>query len=205
MSGESKPPAGELEPNAGGESEASQPTPERVAELEAELAQLTASHQRLAADFENFRRRKGQEGEELARYGSAALLQALLPAFDNLERAVSHIPVEASGGLAEGLRLTVKQLEEGLASQGVRRIAAEGQPFDPRFHEAVLSVPAGEAQPGTVVAELLPGFTLHDRVVRPVQVSVAEASAVPLPQKGPRSRSAKSPSSAVDSSEELAN
>ncbi|MGA2873036.1 MAG: nucleotide exchange factor GrpE [Candidatus Dormibacteria bacterium] len=201
MSGEPKPPAGELEPSLRGEPEASSPGPDRVAELEAELTQLTASYQRLAADFENFRRRKGQESAELVRYGSAALLEALLPALDNLQRAVAHIPVEEASGLTEGLRLTVKQLEEGLASQGVLRIAAEGQPFDPRLHHAVLTVPAGEVEPGTVVAELVPGYTLHDRVVRPAQVTVAEGSADPVPHRASRSRSARSPGPAVDSSE----
>lgn len=201
MSGEPKPPAGEFEPSLRGEPEASSPGPDRVAELEAELTQLTASYQRLAADFENFRRRKGQESAELVRYGSAALLEALLPALDNLQRAVAHIPVEEASGLTEGLRLTVKQLEEGLASQGVLRIAAEGQPFDPRLHHAVLTVPAGEVEPGTVVAELVPGYTLHDRVVRPAQVTVAEGSADPVPHRASRSRSARSPGPAVDSSE----
>ena len=201
MSGEPKPPAGEFEPSLRGEPEASSPGPDRVAELEAELTQLTASYQRLAADFENFRRRKGQESAELVRYGSAALLEALLPALDNLQRAVAHIPVEEASGLTEGLRLTVKQLEEGLASQGVLRIAAEGQTFDPRLHHAVLTVPAGEVEPGTVVAELVPGYTLHDRVVRPAQVTVAEGSADPVPHRASRSRSARSPGPAVDSSE----
>jgi len=156
----------------------------RVAELEAELAKLNATYLRLAADFENHRRRKAQESEEQARYGAVALLQALLPGLDNLARAVSHIPAEAKDGLAEGLRLTLKQLQEALASQGIRRIESVGAPFDPRLHDAVLTVPAGGAQPGTVVAELAPGYQIHDRVVRPAQVSVAEAGPEPAPRKG---------------------
>ncbi|MGA7173508.1 MAG: nucleotide exchange factor GrpE [Candidatus Dormiibacterota bacterium] len=147
----------------------------RVAELEAELAKLNSTYMRLAADFENHRRRKAQETEEQARFGSLALLQALMPGLDNLTRAVSHIPEEAKDGLAEGLRLTVKQLEDALASQGIRRIESVGVAFDPRLHDAVLTVPVGGVPPGTVVAVLAPGYQIFDRVVRPAQVSVAEA------------------------------
>jgi molecular chaperone GrpE len=160
----------------------------RVAELEAELAKLNATHMRLAADFENHRRRKAQESAEQARYGSVALLQALLPGLDNLARAVSHIPAEAKDGLAEGLRLTLKQLEEALASQGIRRIESVGAPFNPRLHDAVLTVPAGATPPGTVVAELAPGYQIFDRVVRPAQVSVAEAGPDPASAKVPASQ-----------------
>jgi molecular chaperone GrpE (heat shock protein) len=168
--------------------------PDRVAELEADLAQLSATYRRLAADFENYKRRKGQEGEELARYGAAALLQALLPALDNLDRAASHIPDDAADGLAEGLRLTVKQLEQALASQGIRRIASVGEPFDPRLHNAVLTVPADGAQPGTVVAVLAPGYLIHDRVVRPAQVSVAETGpAAPVRKSSERRTGPKTP------------
>jgi len=155
-----------------------------MAELEAELEKLNATYLRLAADFENHRRRKAQEGEEQARYGSIGLLQALLPGLDNLARAVAHIPAEAKDGLAEGLRLTAKQLDDALASQGIRRIESVGQPFDPRLHDAVLSVPAGDATPGTVVAELAPGYQIFDRVVRPAQVSVAEGQPDPTPSRG---------------------
>jgi molecular chaperone GrpE len=185
------------DPEVGAETKASLPSssagPDRLAELEADLAQLNATYRRLAADFENYKRRKGQEGEELARYGAAALLQALLPALDNLDRATSHIPADAADGLSEGLRLTVKQLEEALASQGIRRIASVGEPFDPRLHNAVLTVPAEGAQPGTVVAVLAPGYLIHDRVVRPAQVSVAETGPAAPVRKSPERRASPKP------------
>jgi molecular chaperone GrpE len=188
------------DPEVGAEAKTSLPEvspsgPDRMAQLEADLAQLSATYRRLAADFENYKRRKGQEGEELARYGAAALLQALLPALDNLDRAASHIPDDAGDGLAEGLRLTVKQLEQALASQGIRRIASVGEPFDPRLHNAVLTVTADGAQPGTVVAVLAPGYLIHDRVVRPAQVSVAETEpAAPARKSSERRTGPKSPS-----------
>ncbi|MGC1184844.1 MAG: nucleotide exchange factor GrpE [Candidatus Dormiibacterota bacterium] len=189
-------PTGE-EPKPSPDADSSPPvTAERLAELERELAQVNSTYLRLAADFENYRRRKAQEIEENARYGTVGLLQALLPGIDNLARAVSHIPADAKDGLAEGLRLTIKQFEDGLASQGIRRIPAVGEVFNPRLHDAVLTVPAGEAQPGTVVAELAAGYQVHDRVVRPAQVSVAEAVADPSeadvkPPRGGASQTAK--------------
>lgn len=153
----------------------------QVAQLTLDLEQTKAAYQRLAADFENYKRRKAQESQDLARYGSAALLRAILPALDNLSRAVAHLDADVSSGVSEGLRLTLRQLEEALASQGVERIAAVGRPFDPRLHEAVTTVPAAGVARDTVVDELLPGYQIHDRVVRPAQVSVAQPEASPAP------------------------
>jgi molecular chaperone GrpE len=147
-----------------------------VEELAAELERSRGAYQRLAADFENYKRRKVQETQELARYGSASLLKALLPALDNLSRAVAHIDPEASDGLSEGLRLTVRQLDDALAAEGVQKVASVGQPFDPRLHDAVASAPGEGLERDTVVAEFLPGYQIHDRVVRPAQVSVAQAT-----------------------------
>jgi molecular chaperone GrpE len=145
-------------------------------QLRQELEQAKASYQRLAADFENYKRRKAQEAQDLARYAAASLLTAILPALDNLSRAVAHIDPEAKDGLSEGMRLTVRQLQEALSSQGVERVPAVGSPFDPRIHDAVSTVPGEGLERDTVVAELLPGYRLHDRVVRPAQVTVAHAS-----------------------------
>ncbi len=155
-------------------------------ELERELEQTKSAYQRLAADFENYKRRKTQETQDLARYGSAALLAAILPALDNLARAVAHIDPGAQDGLSEGLRLTLRQLEEALLSQGVEKVASVGERFDPRVHDAVSTVAGEGVDHDTVVAELLPGYRLHERVVRPAQVTVAQASPpVPFGQGNP--------------------
>jgi molecular chaperone GrpE len=159
-------PTGDGEPEVQGPDAIAPEAPDPVAELE----RTRESYLRLAADFENFKRRRAQEAQEQARYGAAGLLRAILPVLDNLERALSHIPEDAADGLAEGLRLTVRQLEEALRSEGVARIPAVGEPFDPRLHEAVTTVPGQPA--GQVVSEYLPGYRLHDRVVRAAQVAV---------------------------------
>ena len=160
------------EPTGDGEPEAQDPdaVAAEARDPVEELERTRESYLRLAADFENFKRRRAQEAQEQARYGAAGLLRAILPVLDNLERALSHIPEDAADGLAEGLRLTVRQLEEALRSEGVERIPAVGEPFDPRLHEAVATMPGQPA--GQVVAEYLPGYRLHDRVVRAAQVAV---------------------------------
>ena len=159
-------PTGEDEPEVQGTEAVPTEAPDPVEELE----RTRESYLRLAADFENFKRRRALEAQEQARYGAESMLRAILPVLDNLARALSHIPEDASDGLAEGLRLTVRQLEEALRSEGVGRIPAVGGAFDPRLHEAVATVPGQPA--GQVVSEYLPGYRLHDRVVRAAQVAV---------------------------------
>lgn len=178
--------------------------PLQIGELEAELSRVNANYLRLSADFENFRRRKAQESQELARYGAAPLLEALLPALDNLARAVGHIPEEAKDGVSEGLRLTLRQLQEALEAQGITRIPAVGERFDPRLHDAVMSVTDSAQAPGMVVAELLPGYLLHDRVVRPAQVSVAAGEEPPgeAPAKPGRSGRPRAQSNGIESAPE---
>ena len=172
--------------DADGEAEA--PGPDDVlAEAQDQSEELERSREaylRLAADFENFKRRRAQEAQDQLRYGAAGLLRAILPVLDNLERALGHIPDDASDGLAEGLRMTARQLEDALRSEGVERIPTVGEPFDPRLHEAVATVP-GHPE-GQVVAEYLPGYRLHDRVVRAAQVAVGGGAMAEL---GPGSAS----------------
>ncbi len=169
------PSADELAENTDADAGGAATDPDR-ARLQEELEQARATYQRLAADFENYKRRKAQETQELARYGASALLTAILPALDNLARAVAHLDQDAHDGLSEGLRLTMRQLEEALASQGVSKVAAVGERFDPRLHDAVARVPGEGLEHDTVMSELLPGYLVHDRVVRPAQVTVAQGS-----------------------------
>ncbi|MGC8473956.1 MAG: nucleotide exchange factor GrpE, partial [Candidatus Dormibacteria bacterium] len=118
-------PTGEDEPEVQG----AQAVPAEAPDPAEELERTRESYLRLAADFENFKRRRAQEAQEQARYGAEGMLRTILPVLDNLERALSHIPEDASDGLAEGLRLTVRQLEEALRSEGVERIPAVGEAF----------------------------------------------------------------------------
>lgn len=122
---------------------------------------------RTLADFENFRRRS--RGEALAAREKAKedLLRELLHVLDNFDRALEH-PEDAGG-----LRLIHRQLTSLLEREGLVRIAAEGEAFDPLLHEAVESVPTTEAKDGVVLAEVARGYTLQGRVLRPARVKVA--------------------------------
>ncbi len=154
-----------------------------VERLNAERADQARSYVRLAADLDNLRKRTARELADSRRYGGLALLTAVLPALDNLSRAVAHLPPGDDDQLATGLRLTVRQLEAALASEGIEPVPSVGVPFDPQLHEAVATEPGGPIEQDTVVAELRPGYRYHDRVVRPAQVRVARAGE-PLPAVG---------------------
>jgi molecular chaperone GrpE len=133
---------------------------------------------RLAADFENFRRRKNQELVDRSRYASEDAAKALLPVLDNLRRAVAHA---AEAGTEEffvsGLELVVREFEAALEKLGVVPIEAEGRPFDPALHEAIGGVEGGDVEVDTVVDEVQRGYRLHDRVLRPSLVRVVHPAA----------------------------
>ena len=158
-------------------------TPEQVIDrLKAQLAEKTAEaahnwdqYVRERADAENFKKRLQREKADALRFATEALVRDLLPVIDNLERAVDHA---ASGGngqpLLEGVRLVLKNALDVLERHGVSRVeAAGGGPFDPNQHEAVLQVPDARRQPNEVVEQYAPGYTLHDRLIRPARVSVS--------------------------------
>lgn len=128
---------------------------------------------RAVADLDNYKKRAAREREEMQKFAVEKLVRDLLPVVDNLDRALSAAPPDDS--LAGGVRLVLKGLEEALGRHGVKAFSALGEPFDPRFHEAVMSVPSSDAAPGTVLVEHGRGFTLNERLVRPALVGVAAA------------------------------
>ncbi len=127
---------------------------------------------RLAADFENFRRRKNQELTDRSRYASEDAARALLPVLDNLRRAVAHAAEAGTEEFVSGLELVVREFEAALEKLGVEPIEAEGQPFDPSLHEAIGGVEGGNVAVDTVIDEVQRGYRLHDRVLRPALVRV---------------------------------
>jgi molecular chaperone GrpE len=156
------------------------PTPEAPAEQAAQteiddlrqaLEERDAQYLRLAADFENFRRRRAQEDLDRSRYASEAAAVALLPVLDNLQRAIQHAP--EGDPMVDGVRMVARQFEDALRAVGVTAIDADGQPFDPAVHEAIGGEESPEVDRDTVVAVLQPGYRLHDRVLRPALVRVA--------------------------------
>jgi molecular chaperone GrpE len=146
---------------------------ELVAKKDEEIAGLKDQLLRLAADFDNFRKRVRKEQEEVRKYGNETLLQDVLPVLDNLERALAHADNDKSPVL-QGVRMVAKQLVDALGRYGVQTFATVGKAFDPEKHEAVSQQPS-EEKPGTIVSELQKGYVLHDRLLRPARVVVAIA------------------------------
>lgn len=148
--------------------------------LQAELAAAKDRELRALAEIENTRRRMRRDLDEQLKYANIALLRDLLPVLDNVSRAIEAAEKGSdAAGLLEGVRLVATQLESVLAKHHCKRIEAVGQPFDPNRHEAIFQQPSADHPPGTVLAEALPGFALHDRVVRPTQVIVSAANEPP--------------------------
>lgn len=158
-----------------------EPSPEGVAgAAEEELAQLRDRHLRLAADFENFRRRALREREEAHQFGHQNLVKDLLATVDNLARAIEHARQSEAGdleGLLQGVELVERELLATLAKHGLGVIRAEGERFDPSLHEAMAQVEDETAEEGTVVQVLQPGYVLRDRLLRPARVVVSKRPA----------------------------
>jgi molecular chaperone GrpE len=142
-------------------------------ELASQLEEANSRHLRLAADFENFKKRARQEQVDTMRYGGANLAERLLPVLDDLELALGHAPEGVDDSWLKGVQMTFRKLQEVLGNAGVERIQAEGNRFDPSLHEAIGSEESEEAPEDTVLAELRPGYRMHDRVLRPALVKVA--------------------------------
>jgi molecular chaperone GrpE len=129
---------------------------------------------RTAADFDNFRKRTKKELEDSERRGREETVRELLPVFDNLERAVNA--AQASTDLAsiiEGVSMVLKMFEETVGRVGLTKVPTVGQRFDPAFHEAIQQKETDEQPPGTVLSEIVAGYRLGDRLVRPAMVVVA--------------------------------
>jgi molecular chaperone GrpE len=169
------------------ESRAVQLLEAKIAELEAALAEAKDRHLRLAADFDNYKKRSRQEHLETIQHASADLIARLLPGLDDLHKALDHKPEGIDEAWAKGLELSVRKLEEALRAHGLEAIEAVGKPFDPSVHEAIGHEESAELPEDTVVQELRRGYRIRDRVVRPALVKVARPPALPAADGGSRS------------------
>jgi molecular chaperone GrpE len=149
------------------------PLEAKVAELESALAESKDRHLRLAADFDNYKKRSRQEQLETIQHASAELIGRLLPVLDDLHNVLDHMPEDVDPSWAKGLQLSVRKLEDALGTHGLQPIQAVGSRFDPMLHEAVGEEVSAEHPEDTVVSELRRGYRLRDRVVRPALVKVA--------------------------------
>lgn len=144
-------------------------------EARAETEQRLDDLRRLKAEFENFRKRTQRDQSATRASASSALVTRLLPVLDNFELAISSAEQSQDfEKMLKGVEMVFGELREVLRSEGVAEIAAEGTPFDPKRHEAVVAVEAEDVEPGTVVGVVRTGYELQGKVLRPAMVKVAQ-------------------------------
>jgi molecular chaperone GrpE len=168
-----------------GEAEALVPSADELTTLKTQLeAAEKARDQYLdlvkqtRADFENYQKRNSRDLATERRYAQMPLAADLLPALDNLERAIAAAEQTGdSGALVKGVALVQSQLLDVLRRHGVTRIDAQGKAFDPHLHQAVMQQPSADDPPQTVLQVLEPGYMLHERVLRPARVVVSMSPA----------------------------
>ena len=153
----------------------------KIAELESALAEARDRHLRLAADFDNYKKRARQEQLETIQHASAELIGRLLPGLDALHNALAHQPDGVDEAWAKGVELSVRKLEEALGAHGLEAIESVGAHFDPKLHEAIGHEESSEHPEATVVSELLRGSRIRDKVVRPALVRGARPPSLPAP------------------------
>lgn len=175
LDGESTPPEeGEIIPQEAETGAGVAELADLLRERDDEIARLQEQVKRTAADFENFRRR--QEADRVRQLGliKEDLFRSLLPVVDHLERAATAAKAGAGvESLVQGVELVLRDTRRILEGHGVEAIEAEGQPFDPNLHEAVMTDDRDDVPDETVIQELQRGYRIGDRVLRPSMVKVA--------------------------------
>ena len=146
---------------------------EAVEAAEAEKEEHLRSWQRAVADYTNYKRRTEEERQQVAQFANALLIGKLLAVLDDFDRALEHVPADEHEAWVDGILLVERKLRGVLESEGVTPIEAVGQPFDPNLHEAVVHEETADHPDNEVIGELQRGYRLHDRVLRPALVRVA--------------------------------
>lgn len=150
------------------------PLTEEANPLQEKYDTLNNQYIRLAADFDNYRKRQEQEKEALLKYGAENTLKKMIEVLDNFERGLKALEtVEDCEKVKECYNLAYKNFTDVLTKAGLESIKAEGEAFDPNFHEAVMQTPTLEKPEHTIIAELQKGYKLGDKVLRPALVNVA--------------------------------
>jgi molecular chaperone GrpE len=164
------------------EAVAAAPTPEqRAAALETEKNEAKDRMLRIAAEFENYKKRARKDAAELEVKVTERLLRDFLEVLDNLERAAASPNADVKA-VQQGVNLVARLFQSKLERYDVKPFETKGQPFDPRLHDAISQVPTADAPPGSVVSEVQRGYRIGERLLRPAMVSVAVAVAPPSPE-----------------------
>ncbi len=152
---------------------------DRVAELEAQLAEAKSAVMYAQAETQNVRRRAEKEAQDAKAYAATGFARDVLSVADNLSRALAAIPAELKDdekfkGLVTGLEATGRELESVFGRHGISKIVALGEALDPNRHQAMMEMPSADAEPGTIVQEIQSGYMIRDRLLRPALVGVAK-------------------------------
>jgi len=144
--------------------------------LQEKYDQMNNQYVRLAADFDNYRKRQAQERENLLKYGAEETLKKLIEVLDNFDRAQKAIEnIEDCQQVKDSFNLVCNQMKDTLKKLGLETIETEGKEFDPNFHEAVMQTPTSEHEEGTIITELQKGYKIGGKVLRASLVNVAAA------------------------------
>ncbi|NEP44487.1 MAG: nucleotide exchange factor GrpE [Okeania sp. SIO2H7] len=162
--------------------EAKESLQSQLAAAQAQFEDVSGQYRRLAADFDNYRKRTQKEKEELDLQVKCATITKWLPILDNFERARAQIKPQNEGemNIHKSYQSVYKQMIDSLKQLGVSPMRPEGQEFDPNLHEAVMREPTTEYPEGTVTEELVRGYIIGDRVLRHAMVKVAAAPEEPM-------------------------
>jgi len=152
---------------------------ERAIRAEEEAGRLREALLRKVADFDNLRKRNEREKAEYTRYALSEVMLDLLGVLDNFERALEHAPSSVGDDFRTGVEMIARQLTEVLRKHGVVEVDAEGVPFDPQVHEAIMREETAAVPHGTVVQVFQKGYVLNDRLLRAARVKVSAAPAAP--------------------------
>lgn len=145
----------------------------KIEALETEIKGLNDRLIRMQADYDNFRRRTKQEKEVAAKYKAQNLIEEIIPAIDNFDRALGvKAESEEAKVILQGMEMIYRQLADALKNEGLEVIKSVGQSFDPHYHQAVLQVETDEFESNHVIEELQKGYLLKDRVIRPSMVKI---------------------------------
>ncbi|HOJ70417.1 MAG TPA: nucleotide exchange factor GrpE [Syntrophorhabdaceae bacterium] len=156
---------------------------ELIEELNKQIRQqdetIKSLHERLLylqADFENFKKIKNKEKQDLLKFGNEVLIKELLPVVDNLERALDHASkTDDIKGIQEGVGMVLNEFLKVLERAGVSRVEAVGKKFDPNLHEAFYQEERADVEPDTVLSEHQKGYILNGRLIRPSMVTVSKS------------------------------
>jgi molecular chaperone GrpE len=167
---------------------------DRIAALEAERSEMRDRMLRIAAEFDNYKKRVRREQTDNETKARESVLKDMLEVADNLERAAAAVEAAPDmKALQQGVALVLRLFQSKLERYDVKPLEAKGQPFDPRLHDAISQVPSADAPPGSVLSEVQKGYRIGERLLRPAMVVVAVAPSPAAPKPGAESANGSAP------------